>query len=307
LGAAYGTAAEGVSKLLGKAGSSSISQSRVLQSYARHGHPVSSLAEIRELDLKFVEKEVRPKRFELAYASAAAVEGALAGGVISGGEALAALGSVAGAGAGGAPGFGTVAAAMSADMAFVLAAGSRAVAHTAIYYGYDPTDPSEQLFMLAVINAGSATTAGAKYVAYRELSQMAQGLARRATWATLDKHVLTRVAKIFANDMSVRLTQRKLGQLVPVAGIFVGGGLNYHLLAGICDAAYWGYRERFLTDKGADPVLMFALEPLDATTADESSTGIDEIQVSVLEIVSAVSESPDEDADVTIGEGPNVG
>jgi hypothetical protein len=297
VGAAYGSAAEGLSKLLSKAGSRSLSEARVLGAYKRHGHPVDSLENIRELDLHIVEKLVRPKRFELAYASAAAVEGALTGGVISGGEALAAVGSVAGVGAGGAPGFGTVAGAMGADLAFVLTAGSRAVAHTAIYYGYDPTDPGEQLFMMAVINVGSATTAGAKYAAYAELSKLAQGLARRATWAALDKHLLTRVANKFASGMSVRLTQRKLGQLIPIAGILVGAGLNFQLLDGICDAAYWAYRERFLLNKGAEPASMTIPKPTNDTATNDSIAGTEEVHLSVIEIVDSVTQSPDDASD----------
>ena len=76
--------------------------------------------------------------------------------------------------------------------------------------------------MMSVLNLGTASTAGAKYVAYRELSQLAQGLARKATWAKLEEHLLTKVAQKFAMQMNTRLTQKKLGQFVPIAGIFIG-------------------------------------------------------------------------------------
>lgn len=246
--AAYARAARGLGKATSKFAEKSLSEQRILRTYKRAGHPVADLVKLRELDLQIVDG-VRPKRLDLVYASLAGLEGAASGAVVSGGEALATFGSVASAGAAAAPGLGAIATAMAADATFALAATSRAVAHVGAYYGYDPTEPGESLFAMSVINLGTATTSGAKYYAYRELSQLAQGLARRATWTVLNEHILTRVAQKFASDMSVRLTQRKLGQIVPVAGILIGAGLNYHLLDEVCESAYWAYRERFLRDK----------------------------------------------------------
>lgn len=281
-GAAYTRAGEGIGKAVSKVSQKTLSEPRVLRSYKRHGHAVHDLAAIRNLDLKIVES-LRPKHMDILYGAIAGAEGAAAGGIISGGEALATAGSVAGAGAGSAPGVGMIAATMAGDAAFVLGAGSRAVAHTAMYYGYDSSDPGETLFMMSVLNLGTATTAGAKYVAYRELSQLAQGLARRATWTVLQEHLLTRVAQRFANDMGTRLTQRKLGQLVPVAGILVGAGLNYHLLDDICDAAYWAYRERFLRDKRGDGWLITF--PTPPPTPDADSDDDEETEVSVIALL----------------------
>ena len=49
------------------------------------------------------------------------------------------------AGAGAAPGLGTIAAAMGVDAAALLTACSRVIAHDALCYGYDPRDPAEKL------------------------------------------------------------------------------------------------------------------------------------------------------------------
>lgn len=248
---AYAKAADGIGKAASAAGYVTLSEARVRRAYTRHGHPVAELAAVRDLDLQVVDR-VRPRRMDALYAAIAGLEGAAAGAVISGGEAAAMFGTVLGAGAGAVPGVGTIAATMAGDAAFVLGAGSRAVAHTAMYYGYDPGGPGEALFMMGVLNLGTATTAGAKYAAYREMSQLAQALARRATWAQLEQHLLTKVAQKFASDMGTRLTQKKLGQLVPAAGFAVAAGLNYRTIDAICDAAYWAYRERFLHEKRGD-------------------------------------------------------
>lgn len=262
-----------------------LSEKRVVKALGRRGHRVTTLSDVRQLDLEVI-GAVRPRRLDFLYAAAAAAEGAVAGGVISGGEALALFGSVESAGAAAAPGFGTVAAAMGGDAVFVLAAGSRAVAHTAMYYGYDPNDPAEKLYIMAVLNLGTATTGSMKYYAYRELSQLAQQLARNATWAALRQHALTRVADKFAAQMSVRLTQKKLGQLVPIAGIVVGAALNYALVDSICDAAYWAYRERFLVAKqGGGSAFALPDPPPEPGPAE-----VEEAPVSVLKLLDEVEE-----------------
>jgi len=281
---AYAKAGEGIGKAVARTGRLTLSESRVLRSYKRRGHQVNELAAIRELDLKIVE-HVRPKRMDVLYAASAGLEGALAGGVVSGGEALATIGTVFGAGAGAAPGVGAVATAMASDAAFVLGAGSRAVAHTAMHYGYDPLDPGERLFMMAVLNLGTAATSGAKYTAYKELSQLAQGLARRKAWAVLEEKLLTRVAQKFASDMGTRLTQKKLGQLVPVAGILVGAGLNYGMLDDICDAAYWAYRERFIRDKQGDGSTVTLPDPPPPFDAEVEDEGTEESEVSIIDML----------------------
>ena len=47
---------------------------------------------------------------------------------------------------------------MGVDAAALLAACSRVVAHDALYYGYDPRDPVEEVFMMQVIGLGLANT-----------------------------------------------------------------------------------------------------------------------------------------------------
>lgn len=249
IAAGYRRALSGLATASSKGGTATLSRDRILKAYQKRGYSMTDLSEIGELPLEVVERHVRPRLFDLAYATAAALEGAAAGLIITGGEALATVGSVAGAGAGAAPGVGTVGAVIAADAGFIMASGTRAAAHTALYYGFDPFTPEEEVFLMSIINLGTATTSGAKYAAYGELSRLTQLLARRATWSTLNEHVLPRIATAFAKSVGARLTQRKLGQFVPVAGVAIGAGLNFKLLDDIADEAYWVYRERFLARK----------------------------------------------------------
>jgi hypothetical protein len=169
--------------------------------------------------------------------------------VVTGGELLAGAGTVAGAGAGAAPGLGTVAAAVLADTAGVLGLAARSVAATALYYGYDPHRPEEEIFMMSVIGLGMASGTTAKTAAYAELSQLTQLLARNAPWAKLNEKVLTKVVQRFAAKFGPELTKKKLGQFVPVAGMVVGAALNFWVIDQISVAAHDAYRERFLIEK----------------------------------------------------------
>ncbi|WP_240488002.1 MULTISPECIES: EcsC family protein [unclassified Mycobacteroides] len=246
--------AEGAGKLMTRSGRLTTSSSRVVRAYVKRGHTVNELADIRRLDLRAIDKVASFARLHYTYALSAAAEGAAAGLAVSGGQALATTGAVAGAGVAAAPGLGTIAAAMGVDAAALLAICSRVVAHDALYYGYDPHDPAEEIFMMQIIGLGLATTGSAKAAAYQQLAVLTRSLATNAAWRQLNQQTFVKVAQKFAAQFSQKLTKKKLGQFVPVAGVGIGAVLNWKMVDDIADAAYWSYRERFLCEKdGASP------------------------------------------------------
>lgn len=245
----YLQAVSGLGKAINTSSRLSLSEQRLLKAYGKRGHDVSDLAGIRSLDLRIVEKRGMPSYLPFLYASAAAVEGAASGLVVTGGQIVAEGGAIAGAGAGAAPGLGAITASVAVDTAAVLALCTRVVGHTAMYYGYDPREPAEAVFALGVVNLGTAVSGAGKFAAYSELSRITQLLTRNASWVAINKSVLPRVMNKFAAAFGVRLTKRKLGALIPVAGVAVGAGLNYLIVDQVADAAYWTYRERFLNEK----------------------------------------------------------
>ncbi len=122
----------------------SVSEKGVVSRFVKHGHDVKVISDIRDLDLEQLDR-VRPT-LRTRYSAAAAVEGAAAGLVITGGEALTAVGSVFGAGIGAAPGAGSIAGAMAFDAATVIATSARVTAHVGTYYGYEVCTPEEGVF-----------------------------------------------------------------------------------------------------------------------------------------------------------------
>jgi hypothetical protein len=256
------TAMDGLRDLTLEPAMRSVRFELVAAAYANAGHEVASLDEVQVLPLRVIDDVMPGLRWR--YAAGTAAEGAVAGAVISGGELLATFGSVAGAGAGAAPGGGAIVSAMAVDAATVVGAMARVVAHVGAYHGYDCRRAEESLFALSVINWSSAGTSAAKVEAYLALSKLTQQLARSATWAVLGEHVLVQaIQKLYAR-LGVRLTQRKLGQLVPVAGITIGAGMNAAILSKVAADALTAYRVRYFVEK-------YGLDPLDLMTQEDRS------------------------------------
>lgn len=228
----------------------SVRDGSIIKAYRKRGHTVDDLDDIRKLHLQVIDR-VKPK-LGLAYTAGATAEGAVAGLAVSGGELLATAGGVFGVGAGSAPGAATVIGAMAADAVAVLLGANRAVAHIAAYYGYDIDKPDERLFALAVLGMGTATGAG-KVAAYAEINKLVQMLARRATWEQLRKNAVTRVVEQVFARIGIRITQRKLGQAVPIVGTVFGAGMNAKLFMSVTDDAEHIYRERFLRERHGLP------------------------------------------------------
>jgi hypothetical protein len=246
---AYAGAARGIGKALGDTANRTVSKKRVIEQYRRAGHDIETLEDIRALDLRVVDDVARHNLLRYGHALSAAATGFGSAAAVTGGGVLVGAGTVAGAGAGAAPGLGAVAGAMAADTAMMLALCSRTAAATALSYGYDPSDPEEEVFIMSVIALGMSTGTSAKSAAYAELSQLTQLLVRKAPWAKLNEKVLTKIVQSFTTKFAQNLTKKKLGQVVPIAGMAVGAGMSYLLVDRMAVGARDAYRERFLVEK----------------------------------------------------------
>lgn len=239
-----GTAGGSVVRTASRISRAGLSPKRVVAKHQKLGHDVSALHDLRRLDLVQIDA-VRGRAASWLYPAGAALSGAGAGLVISGGELVTAVSG----GAAAAPSGAAITGAFAGDAATVLALGSRVVGRMALMYGYDPETPAEKLFIMSVVNAGSAVSAGAKTAAMADISKLTQALVRDKTWKVLNESVVARIAQEFAKKFSFRLTKQGLGKVVPAAGILVGGALNWATLEGIVDAADFAYRRRFLLEK----------------------------------------------------------
>lgn len=255
----------------------SISEKGVVRRFVKYGHDVKAISDIRKIDLEQLDR-VRPK-LRTRYSAAAAVEGAAAGLVITGGEALATVGSVFGAGVGAAPGAGSIAGAMAFDAATVLAASARITAHVGTYYGYEVCTPEEEFFALSAMSFSNSSPQGAKLMAFQQLSTVTQQLVRGKAWAELNEMLIVKVTTEMFERLGLVITKRKLGQAIPVVGVVIGAGLNAGYLQSVGRDAELAYRIRFLAEKyDLDPSDLAPLPAAyDATGAAEDYVDIQEI------------------------------
>jgi hypothetical protein len=240
-------AVEGLYGMVADTAAQSVSQSKVLSAYRDAHLTANDLDDIQKLDLRDVDK-VTP-RLGYRYALTLAGEGAVAGAAAGGGTVAAAAGGVAGAGAGAVPGVAVTVGLLTADITVLLLGSTRVVAHHAVYHGYDPKEPGERAFMLGVMSASLMRGQAAKTAAFADLHKLVGLLARNATWETLGRDPFVRLSRRMFGKLGERMTKKKLGMALPVAGAVIGGGLNYRYVRDVADHAYWLYRERFLMDK----------------------------------------------------------
>lgn len=275
-----GAALESMRRMVGRISRAGLSSKRVVASHQKRGHDVASLSDLRRLDLERIDA-VRGRGASWYYPAVAALSGAGAGLVISGGELVVTVS----AGASAAPSGAVIASAVVGDAAAVLGLASRSVGHVSLLYGYDPEEPAEKLFVMSVVNAGTAMSASAKTAAMADISRLTQALVRGKAWALLDKSVVATVSKQFAKAFGVRFTKQSLGKVVPAAGILLGGAFNWATLETIVDAADIAYRRRFLLEKYphlADeeaPGSFADVSPDSPDDADEAISVLDEIAV----------------------------
>ncbi len=239
-----GAAFQSMRQTVGRVSRAGLSSKRVVALHKKRGHDVESLSDLRRLDLLQIDA-VRGRAASWYYPAGAALSGAGAGLVISGGQ----LVTAASAGAAAAPSGGAIVGAFTVDAAVVLGLASRSVGQVSLLYGYDPEEPAEKLFVMSVVNAGTAMSATAKTAAMADISRLTQALVRGKTWDILNDAVVAKVSGQFAKAFGFRLTKKGLGKAVPAFGILVGGTLNWTTLEAIVDAADMAYRRRFLLEK----------------------------------------------------------
>lgn len=267
--AAYAKAARGLIDFTTGNGIHSVSLDESIRRHQAKGHELKNSQDFLRFDLRDCD-EMLPNR-KRVHEFVAIAEGAAASLLITG----ATVSTTVSGGTTAAVALATVA----ADSVFVMAGLGRVVGVVAVSYGFDPNLPEEELFALQVLGLGMAVGEGAKAAALASLSRLTQDMMRRATWTQLNEHLLVDVINRAFATMGLRLTQKKLAQVVPVAGVAISAGVNLQLLHRVDDAAIHAYRLRFLTLKyNLDPptstaLVSYGVGPLD----DEGGLQIDEV------------------------------
>lgn len=286
----YGKALQGVNKATTGLGLQSVSVEAAVRKYQKSRPDIRTAEDVRALDLEVCDLALPRKR--ILHSAIAAGEGAAASLAITGATVSTTVSG------------GTTAAiavgAVAADSAAVLTGLGRVVGEIACSYGYDPRSPEEELFALQVIGLSLAAGDGAKAAALASLSRLTQDMMRRATWTQLENHVLVKVIQSAFGQLGLKLTQKKLGQVVPFAGVAISAGMNLKLVHDTYEAAQSAYRLRFLQEKyrlNVGSELVLVQEPMIERADDPGSL----VRVDQLldEAVENEGEAGDEEGDGT--------
>lgn len=244
-------------------GLNSVNKATVIKRFQKAGHEVDSLDDIHLLELRACDAVGSSKKQKYMFAgafegsaSSLAVTGLVVSSTVSGGVTA-----------------GVAAGAVAVDSITVLTGMGRIVASVAANYGYDSTLPEEAVFASGVLAYSTAGNASEKAAAMAALSNLTQQMMRSATWAQLSKNQLVRVVEIVFKALGVKLTHKKLAQVIPVVGVAINGGLNAKMANDTVNRAHIAYRLRFLTEK-------YDLNPEDwrpAVVQDESDERIQDL------------------------------
>ncbi|KRA37912.1 hypothetical protein ASD81_04300 [Nocardioides sp. Root614] len=231
----------------------------VVRRVAKRHPSVQVLSDIRSLNLEQCD-HLRKSGLGLTVASAA--EGAASSLAVTGAEVATTVsaGTTAGVAIG----------AIAADTAATMAAMGRSIGVVASAYGYDVRQPEEELFALGVMSLASASTVGGKTTAMASLSKLTQQMMRQATWSQLQQNLLVNAIDQVYKSLGFKLTKKKLGQAVPVAGAVLNASVNAGLVHQTFRRAEAVYRLRFLSEKyGIDPAEWRRDAPTDLDASED--------------------------------------
>ncbi len=221
VGAVIEKAVGGLVDITNEAAQWSVRPGAVYEEYRGRGHSVHTSEDVLQLDLSHVDRTIG--YLGAKYKAISLAEGA-------------------GAGAIGLPG-------IPIDIVALVTLNLRAIGEYAAYCGIDLTLPHERMYAMHLLGLSASPSAAAKGAAMAQLVKIGEQVARKRTWAELEKQATVRAIQQVARALGVRLTKAKLAQIVPISGAVVGGGFNAYFTSRVCDAAYFMYRDRFLSSK----------------------------------------------------------
>jgi len=237
--AALASALRGIQRVTLDSAMRTVNESRVIASYQKQFPEVTTLADLRRLELRECDLRIPKRRTGYGLASIAAgaassllITGTVVATTVSGGVTAA-----------------VTIGALAADVAGTLAGLGRIVAVTAAQYGYDVREPEEEIYALGVLSYSMAASGTNKVAALTSLSRLTQEMMRGPVWAQLRKHQLVRIIDRIYATLGLQLTRKKLAQAVPIAGAIINGGLNAELVDRTFRRASQAYRLRFLAEK----------------------------------------------------------
>lgn len=141
------------------------------------------------------------------------------------------------------------AAGIAPDMIALVSINLRAAGEYAAYCGFDITQPEERIYALELLDYVATSKDNRKDLTISPVVRTASKAVRTHGMQLLEQVGVSNAVEVIARRLGIHLTKKKMGQMVPVTGAFLGGGLNYLYTRKVCRTARNLYRERFLIAK----------------------------------------------------------
>jgi hypothetical protein len=198
------------------------------------GRPVLQLEDLRQVDLRTLDRQAKGLDRKYIVLSSASGGAAGAASTLPGGSLLAWS-------------------ALGADVVATTTLLLRAIAGYGTHYGRDMTSPQEAQFAVGLLSLGAVAHDEDKRAdLLHEIHSVSVLLARGASWKEMSRDSSVKALQSVFDKLGLRLTRRKLTQVIPFFGAAAGGTLGAALADHTCQGAYMQYRRRYLLEKYPD-------------------------------------------------------
>lgn len=137
-----------------------------------------------------------------------------------------------------------------ADVPLLFGLNLRLIQQIGAVYGFRVQEPVYRPLVLAIFNAAAAGTPEVRQTAWREVSVAAALLARGVAYQGRARDFVGAQNRHVPRELVKHLGRRKLGQLIPLAGLAVGAGINYVFTRETGKTAYMLFRALHLEHHG---------------------------------------------------------
>lgn len=136
-----------------------------------------------------------------------------------------------------------------ADIVGLISANLRAINEYALYYSFDTSQKSEQVFAMSLLGLATSHSADERKEGLDDTFKLVDYDSKdpeTLAFNQISEEVMSRVLRQTATKVATNLVKTKAAQVIPALGAVVAGGVNASYTSSVCEAAYQCYRQRFL-------------------------------------------------------------
>ena len=107
------------------------------------------------------------------------------------------------------------------------------------------SEKGEQIFAMSLLGIATSNSSDERQAAVEEAFALVKAPETLA-FNQVNEELMSRVLRQTATKVASNLVKTKAAQIIPAVGAVVAGGVNASYTSSVCEAAYQGYRQRFL-------------------------------------------------------------